>query len=188
MDIILDAKQTHEYTLKLAFEPSEAQIKRIEQILGKYDPLSISKVDRTIFQNKPQDFPNLDCGEIFIIKAELSRGVQHDIMLAELSNAMKVSSALVKFINTNGPQSTYDDEDLELDEYLPKLLDKDFTDAHAIDSSTLYGDKLSDEVQAQVVNKYNENGTPYSEYMIAGYEVLYPVKRDAVTKSSPTKG
>lgn len=169
MDIIMNNKKIHDYRLKFAFEPDEKELKKINDVLAKYDVVSTEALKRTIFQSKPVDFYNLDCGEIWIMDVGLAQGIQHDIVHGELSSALGKSKALIIVSNKNVPTSTYDTDDLDFDKvYEPKLLDPNYSDAHETPKD-IAGEALKDKVIKACVDDYNKDRTPYSEYMAAGF-------------------
>ena len=169
MDIIMNNKNVYDYRLKFAFEPNDAQIKKIKDVLEKYDVLSVDALKRTIFQSKPIDFFNLDCGEIWMMDVCLGQGIQHDIVHGELSKALGQSKALIIVSNKDVPTSTYDTDELDFDKvYTPKLTDVDYSDAHAVPDD-ISGEKLKDKVVKACIDDYSDN-TPYSEYMSAGFK------------------
>ena len=190
-DIILNGEQVYEYRLKFAFEPEGKNVERIKQILEKYDAIDVSPVKRTIFQSRPLDFYNLDCGEIYIIDASTKRPIQDQVLLSEICAAMCCSEALVRVRNKH---SVYQEEmdkqedDLALDEYIVKMTDADYTDAQEINVDDFMGDKLADKAVDAAKAEYSKERTPYADYMIAGYEAMYPrAKSDVAKDAGPRK-
>ena len=186
-DIILNGEQVYEYRLKFAFDPEGKNVERVKSILEKYDLVDMSPVKRTIFQSRPLDFYNLDCGEIYIIDASTKRPIQDAVLLSDLCSSMCCSESLVRVRNKN---SVYQDEmaqqedDLQLDEYIVKMNDKDYTDAPTINVDDFMGDKLADKVVDAAKADYSKERTPYADYMIAGYEAMYPRAKSDVTKDA----
>lgn len=190
-DIIMNGEQVYEYRLKFAFDPEGKNVDRIKQILEKYDLVDVSPVKRTIFQSRPLDFYNLDCGEIYIIDATTKRPIQDAVLLADICSSMCVSESLVRVRNKN---SLYQDEmakqedDLQLDEYIVKMTDTNYTDAETINVDDHAGDKFVDKVVDAAVADYSKDRTPYSDFMIAGYEAMYPkAKADVKKDAGPRK-
>lgn len=192
MDIILDGEQLHEYRLKFAFEPSEHQVTRIKQLLEKYDLVSSDPMKRTIFQSRPLDFYNLDAGEIWMMDVSTARPVSDNVLLYEMGSLLKVSEALLRVRPKNAPyqeQLAEQEDDLQLDEYVTKLTDTDYTDAPEINIDELAGDKFVDTVVDKAVQEYSKDRTPYAAYMMAGFEAMNPpqAQSDAPADGGPTK-
>lgn len=188
MDIILDGQQIFEYRLKFAFEPCDKQLERIEQLMSKYDLVESTPLKRTIFQTNPHDFPNLDAGEIWMMDVTLGRGLQHDRVTQQLCEALKVPAGLLLVRNMEEPIQEYlaaAEGDIEFDEeYVPKLTDADYSDAADVDHSDNMGDALAD----KAAEAKSENSHGYADFMIAGYEQMYPTaKSDVVADQGPTK-
>lgn len=177
MGVLLSNQVSTEYRVKFAFEPSKKQVEDLKLIFDKYDCQGMSKLDRTIFQSKPVDFYSLDCGEIWMLDVDLLKGIQHDIIRAEICKALKVPETFVVIGLKDVPHNTYElDNEIDFDEYVPKTLDTQYSDAHEV-SDDLYGEKLKDKVISAAEEDYKKDRTPYSEYMIAGYEQMYPVAK-----------
>lgn len=171
LDIIMNNKKVYDYRIKYAFEPTEKQLTRTKQVLEKYDIVSTDPLKKTIFQNKPIDFFNLDCGEIWMLDVSVATPIQHDIVLAELATALQASKALILVGNKIPPQSTYDQyDDLDFDkEYTAKLTDTNYTDAKIHDVNQLAGNKFIEDVIKATVDDYSNERTPYAEFMGAGW-------------------
>lgn len=192
-NIILNDKKVHEYRIKFAYEPSSDDIEKIKQVLEKYDLIKTHELKRTIFQSKPLDFYNLDCGEIWMVDIELNRGLQDDIVISEIANRLKVPKSVLLITNKNFPSPMYaadiDDVvfDNEYDEkYTTKLTDKDYSDY--LNKPDVYGDDFVDAVVDKAVQSYKKDRTPYSNYMIAGFEDFYKTEKSDAAPSKPTKG
>ena len=184
MGVLLSNQVATEYRVKFAFEPSKKQLQELQYIFDKYDCQGMSKLDRTIFQSKPVDFYSLDCGEIWMVDVDLLKGIQPDIVKAEISKALKVPDTFIVVGLKDIPHSTYElDNEIDFDEYVPKTLDTDYSDAHAVNND-VYGEKLISKVVSSANDEYKEDRTPYSEYMIAGYEQMYPVAKPDVKMQS----
>jgi len=189
MGVLLSNQVSTEYRVKLAFEPSKKQIQDLKFIFDKYDCKSVSSLDRTIFQSKPLDFYSLDCGEIWIIDFDLLKGIQPDLVRSEISKELNVPESFIVVGLKEVPHTTYeveDDIDFDEEEYVPKTLDTNYSDMHDVPDD-VYGDKLLDKTISSANNDYNNERTPYSEYMIAGYEQLYQIAKPDVQPEKPNK-
>lgn len=191
MDIILDGEQIFEYRLKFAFPPCEKQVERIEQVLGKYDLIESAPLTRTIFQTNPVDFPQLDAGEVWMMDVTLGRAMQPTVALQEVASIIGASESLIRVRNMAEPLQEYAAEaegDIEFDEeYTPKTLDSEYTDAAPVDHSDNMGDELSDKA-AQAATDQAKQRSVYAEFMVAGYEQMYPkAASDVAADQGPTK-
>lgn len=185
-DIILNSEQIHEYRIKFAFEPSEKDVTRIKQILEKYDLLDAGYVKRTIFQSRPLDFYNLDCGEIYIMDISVKRGIQDQVLLHELGAAMHCSEALIRVRNKNSlyqEAMEAQEDDLELDEYIEISVDGSGPEL-CPDRDQYAGDDFVDAVVKAAVDDYSKERTPYSDFMVAGFEAMYPKAASDVAKDA----
>lgn len=186
-DIILNSEQIHEYRIKFAFEPSEADVTRVKQILEKYDLLDAGHVKRTIFQSRPLDFYNLDCGEIYIMDVSVKRGIQDQVLLHELGAAMHCSEALIRVRNKNTvyqEELSAQEDDLELDEYMEIDSTTGSGPELCPDRDDYAGDDFVDSVVKAAVEDYSKDRTPYADFMIAGYEAMYPKAASDVAKDA----
>lgn len=193
MDIILDGEQVFEYRIKFAFQPTDKQVERIEQMLGKFDLIESQPLKRTIFQSRPTDFENLGPGEIWMLDVTLARGLVPSITVSEIGKLLKVSDSFIHVRNMAEPLQEYvtDEENGDIDfdeEYTPKMLDPDYSDAPEINKNDFMGDELSDKVVAAAKADYAKGRTPYAEYMVPGYESMYQkAASDVAQDNGPTK-
>lgn len=193
MDIILDGDQIFEYRIKFAFQPTEKHVTRIEQMLGKYDLHEAQPLKRTIFQSRPTDFENLGAGEIWMLDVTLGRALQPEITRIEIGALLKMPDSYIHVRNMAEPLQEYvtaeEDGDIDFDEeYTPKLLDPDYSDAAPVDKSDYMGDALADKVVAAAKADYAKDRTPYADYMVAGYEAMYQkAASDVAQDKGPTK-
>ncbi|AUS02967.1 hypothetical protein NVP2275O_386 [Vibrio phage 2.275.O._10N.286.54.E11] len=189
--ILTESTQSHEYRLKFAFEPTNKCVEKLQRVLSKYDLVSFGPVKKTIFQSKPLDFYELDCGEIYMIDVETSRAVSQNIMLYDITSCLKVSEALVRVRGKNEPVQQpmeEQEDDIKFDEYITKLTDTNYSDAVDIDVNELMGDALADEVAKQTLDQYNNERQPWAEFMDASFNHYYPkAPSDVVKDSGPTK-
>ncbi|MFD0851312.1 hypothetical protein ACFQ07_03735, partial [Actinomadura adrarensis] len=65
--ILTDKKPVFEYRVKFAVEPTNEQLSKVSQrLMDRYDAFDIGALKKTIFMEKPLDFYELDCGEIWM--------------------------------------------------------------------------------------------------------------------------
>ena len=186
--ILKESAQGKEFILKFAFEPKPDMIQKIRQALEKYDIVSFGDVKKTIFQSKPLDFYNLDCGEIYMINIEIMRPASQNIMLYDITSRLKVSEALVRVRGADEPleiERTAEEHDIDFDEeYCTKLTDPEYKDAPQINSKEFMGDDLADEVVKVSVEEYNKDRTPWAEYMGADFSHYFKKANSDVPKDN----
>lgn len=192
MDIILDGEQIFEYRIKFAFRPEDKQVKRIEQMLSKYDLIESQALKRTIFQARPTDFENLGPGEIWMLDVTLGRALHAPSALLEIGNLLKVSEAYLRVRSMAEPLQEYvqglEDGDIDFDEeYTPKLIDTEYSDAAKINKHDYMGDELADKAVNAAKEHYSKDRTPYSDYMVAGYASMKQAASDIEPDQGPTK-
>ena len=167
-------KDTFNYRLKFAFEPTTKQLEEIIHLLTiKYKAFDFQPLVKTMFQARPLDFSNLDAGEIWMLDFSTPRGLQDAIVLVEVGKQLKCSTAYLRVRNKDDMyQSMLSDENalgLDLDEYIPKVTDPHYeTDAIAIDKS-LVGQERADQVVKDTIEKYREGNGGYYKYMEAAF-------------------
>lgn len=202
MDIILNSEQVHEFRIKFAFQPSDQNIERIKQILGKYDLVDCSPLTRTIFQVKPMDFYNLDAGEIWMFDVTLAQPVIPEILQAEVSGIVGCAQDLVHVRDKASPyqqQMAAQEDDIEFDEVVSLAANPDH-EKTSICPHSISGDNFADEVvqaakdhfAAQVDGKYNDfdlsslvtDKTDAAKYMVAGFNAFNPKASTDVPKDA----
>lgn len=192
MDIILDGEQIFEYRIKFTFEPSDKDVERVKRFMESYDVVDCGAIRHTIFQTNPVDFPHLDAGEIYIMDVSTSRALQLTEAIRKLAEYTDIPECCLNIRNMAEPLACYEsveEDDLDFDEtYEPKLFDKDYKDAPAVNIDENMGDKLSDNAAAEASKAAKAKGL-YSQYMAAGFgQELYPTaKSDVKQDGGPTK-
>lgn len=181
-DILKDKESVHSYRIKFAFEPHDEMIRSLEHFLNKYDLIKIGDVNKTIFQSKPMDFEHLDAGEIWMVDVELGRGMSSGIALQELAKHLFTSEDLIRIRGEFEPaqiEASIQEDDIELDEYIVKIDDPEYTDALQFEQSDIVGDEYS----LSVAKDASETKSKYTEYMFASAgtpekQVWTPPKRN----------
>lgn len=173
--ILTEMKPVHSYRVKFAFEPTKEELhKVVTRLTDRYDAFEIGALLKTIFQVNPPDFPNLDCGEIWIFDFKCYRGIQPDMLQFEIGSMLKVSEALIHVRNKNEPYqeeiSTLEDEtDLDFDEYEPRLLDPEHNEVPEINQGDYVGqDRINTVLDLE--SKKQQKEPVYFKYMAAGFQ------------------
>lgn len=165
----------YSYRVKFACEPSKAEMSRIlARLTSRYDAFDFGLLKKTIFQDKPQDFYNLDCGEIWMFDFKSRRGVQTDVLTYELGALLQWTEAFIHVRDLLSPyqeeMTAAEDGELDFDEIVePLLLDPDYKECPPIDAEEYAGQGRADKAVKDAVDEYKKDRTPYAEYMQAGY-------------------
>lgn len=174
--ILSEIRPTLSYRIKFANEPTKEELSKVLNLLdSRYDAFEVGALKKTIFHVKPVDFYNLDCGEIWMFDFKTQRGIQDDVLTYEIGSLLKWPET---FIHVRNNDTAYqqelaiqeDGEDLDFDEYEPKLLDPEYKDAPEINVDDYTGQKHTDKVVKDAVTELEKNPKPYSKYFSAGFK------------------
>lgn len=166
--ILTDNKPVYEYRVKFAFEPSTEQLSKVTQrLVDRYDAFEVGALKKTIFMEKPLDFYELDCGEIWMFDFKCNRGVQSNVLMYEIGNLLSVTEALIRVRSKDEPRQiemTISEDDVDFDEI--RVIGKDFGDA--VDSKDLSGQERADKAVEDAMEEIKRDNK-YSQYMSAGF-------------------
>lgn len=168
--ILIDSTPEYEYRIKFASEPSKEDLSKIHQRLrDRYDATEIGPLAKSIFQDRPLEFYNLDCGEIWWMDFTCTRGLQPEVLLYEIGNMLKWSEALLRVRGKNEPVEMNLDQadELELDEYEP-VLGQAFGDPEP-DAQELAGQERAENAVQDALTKLGAKKANYAEFMSAGF-------------------
>lgn len=170
--LLTDLTPEYSYRIKFACEPSTEELhKVVTRLTDRYDAFEVGPVKKTIFQERPIDFYNLDCGEIWMFDFKCRRGVQPDVLLYEIGNLLKWSEELIHVRDNLSPlqqevAAVEDGDDIDFDEYEPRILDKDYSEVPEVDADEIAGQSRTDKaVEDALKNKKYS----YAKYMSAGF-------------------
>lgn len=171
--ILTDLTPEYSYRVKFACEPSSEELhKVVARLTDRYDAFEVGPLKKTIFQDRPIDFYNLDCGEIWMFDFKCNRGVQPQVLLFEIGSLLKWPETLIHIRNNLEPyqeQIVASEDDIEFDEYEPRLLDPDYKECPPVDAEELGGQGRADTAVKDAIENYKKDRTPYAEYMSAGF-------------------
>lgn len=169
--ILIDSTPEYEYRIKFASEPSKEDLSKIHaRLRDRYDATEIGPLLKSIFQDRPLEFYNLDCGEIWWMDFTCTRGLQPEVLLYEIGSMLKWSEALLRVRGKNEPveiEQEMGDEELELDEYIP-VLSEPFGKAEP-EGQELAGQERAEDAVQDALNKLGAKKANYAEFMSAGY-------------------
>lgn len=173
---ILDSNPEYEYRVKFACEPSKEDMSKMHSLLtDRYDAFEVSPMKRTMFQVKPLDFADIDCGEIWILDFKAHRGVSTEVLLFELGNLLKWSESMIRVRSSFSPaqmEIAKGEDDIDFDEeYTTRMTDNEYKDSDVTskEAQELVGQARADAVVDAAKAHYKKDRTPYMQYMAAGF-------------------
>lgn len=170
--ILIDSTPEYEYRIKFASEPSKEDLSKIHaRLRDRYDAIEVGPLLKSIFQDRPLDFYNLDCGEIWWMDFTCTRGLQPEVLLYEIGNMLKWSEALLRVRGKYEPvemeHDMGDSEALDLDEYDP-VLGEPFGKAEP-DAQELAGQQRAEDAVQDALEELGAKKANYAEFMSAGF-------------------
>lgn len=172
--ILTDNKPVYEYRIKFATEPSTEDLSKITQRLtDRYDAFEIGAVKKTIFMDKPLDFYDMDCGEIWMFDFKCNRGVQTNVLTYEIGNLLSMSEALIRVRSKDSPtqiEMSIGEDDIDFDTV--EVIGVDV--GAAVDSTGIAGQERADQAvkdslkaseEVRVAHKKDK----YTHYMSAAF-------------------
>lgn len=169
--ILTELTPEYSYRVKFACEPSSEELhKVVTRLTDRYDAFEVGPMKKTIFQERPIDFYNLDCGEIWMFDFKCKRGVQPQLLLFEIGNLLSWSEALIHVRDNLDPyQEAISDceDDIQFDEYEPRLLDPEYSEVPKVNAEELGGQGRADKAVKDAM--VGAKKTSYAEYMSAGF-------------------
>lgn len=167
--ILTDKKPVFEYRVKFAVEPTNEQLSKVSQrLMDRYDAFDIGALKKTIFMEKPLDFYELDCGEIWMFDFKCHRGVQSNVLMYEIGNLLSITEALIRVRSKDEPRQqemTELEDDIDFDDYEP-VIGVDFgkpEDSHDLAGEERAVTAVKDAIEAV------KSDNKYSQYMSAGF-------------------
>ncbi|EHU8780825.1 hypothetical protein KZR87_001336 [Escherichia coli] len=168
--ILTQNKPVYEYRVKFAFEPSAEQLSKVTQrLVDRYDAFEVGALKKTIFMEKPLDFYELDCGEIWMFDFKCNRGVQSNVLMYEIGNLLSVTEALIRVRNKDEPRQiemTDLEDDIDFDDIDEPIIGVDFGKPE--DSYDLAGQERADTAVSDAIDAFTKDNK-YSQYMSAGF-------------------
>ncbi len=159
-EYLAESTRNYSYIVKLAFKPTEEMMNKIEQVLAKYDLVSITNVKSLPIKKMDQDFPNIKNPETYSFNIEVSypapaHFIKHTI--SSLGLAMEEVCVLsgspdgsLYFPNSQPSHSesmNKEEEDIEKNTSETPLLQKNYDPQdNAVISGENYGDSYNDKL------------------------------------------
>lgn len=104
----------YKYRIRTLNPITPDDISMIENIIGQYDPVSISEPIRTPLQDSPMDFPNYSMVSVYIIDIELKIPVSTYILQNRVRAALNIPNSSIVIRMDNDPLEL---ETMRLDDF-----------------------------------------------------------------------
>jgi hypothetical protein len=146
---LTEAEKQYHLRLKTIVPLDDGIMDRIENYLAKYQPLNISRPNKTILQREPLDFPNVDAAEVYIVDMSFGLPAAPHVIRADLRKLLDAPENYVFVRNRQEPGEIESDRlnalaDIELEatkrglKPMALLNDPDYDEAEH-DHQNLYG-------------------------------------------------
>jgi hypothetical protein len=154
-DYLANNERRYHYRIKTVVPLDDDAMDRIERAIVKYIPLDIGRVEKTIFQRNPLDFPGVENAEVYYVDVTTGLPASSYILQQDIRYALNIPE---KFIVVRAPNEPTEVEtqrinalaDLEV-EAKAKGLDPaallntslEYPEAAMVDATDYYGDKYN---------------------------------------------
>lgn len=157
-DYLLQVKKEYKFIIKLAFEPEQEDILRLEKALMKYDLIDMTKPTKTVFQTAPIDFPNVEYGEIFIFDVTLAYPTTDKFLLEDVKHIFNVEYERICIRNADSPLAIEEEDQKEEvvegeKEYDEKLSTDDNYDDDETQTEQSYGNDYNKDMLSTLTSK-----------------------------------
>jgi hypothetical protein len=132
-----ESKQTYKYKIKMAKEPTDSDVDRIERHLLKYDVQKMSAPKKLMLQSTPIDFPHLRGYEIFVMEFETSIVASGFQIQTEIQNMLGLNDGILKV------RAAHEPDEAEQKEVESVLADSEYKEAEKVKGDDYYGDKYN---------------------------------------------
>lgn len=191
-DYLHEVEKTYKYRIKTVLNLNDSCLKKLDQLLQKYDVKEVSKVIKTPIQKAPLDFVDISNAEVYIVDVVLGLPASDHVLRHEIETALKIPGSYIVV------RAEFDPRELETEklnsmsgEYEIKLNDDpDYPDDPAKENDQLYGDiynmSLLKELN-KLRNVHNKHTAHEGDTSINVYPKDANIKQDdGPTKESPT--
>jgi hypothetical protein len=132
-----ESQQKFKWKIKMAQEPTDDQVDRIERHLVKYDVQKFSAPKKLMLQSSPIDFPNLRGYEIYVMEFETNIVASGFQIQVEIQNMLGLNDGMLKVRGAHEP-----DEHEEANEG-SLLADDTYSETDKVSGEDFYGDKYN---------------------------------------------
>lgn len=102
-DYLAANERKYSYRIKTVVPIDENILDRIERYLAKYLPISIGKVNKTMFQTNPLDFPGIDHAEVYFIDITTALPASSYVLQQDIRMALKIPEKYIVVRGENDP-------------------------------------------------------------------------------------
>lgn len=122
-----ESVKDYNFRLKVAVEPTDEVMDRIENVLNKYQVSGVSSARKTPIQSHPLDFQTLKNSEVWIIDFSVDYPVTADILWHNLSQRAGIPLNQMVVINSDHPEeiAREEAEGEENETYVPLIGSED---------------------------------------------------------------
>ena len=148
----------HEFRVKMACEPTDAQLDALELHLRKYDGFDIGTPQKTIMQRNPRDFRSIHAAEVYMIDFKTRIPAAPTQLLAEISQKTGIHERFLIVRNKMEPLHIEDEgDDLPEENYTTRLTDADYSEVEQPKAEDYYGEKFKGSFSKQIAAERAEH-------------------------------
>jgi hypothetical protein len=106
MDIkqyLLESEKQYHVRLKTIVPIGDEEMDKIEMMVAKYQPISISRPHKTILQRVPLDFPNIEAAEVYIVDMTFAIPIAPHVLRADIRKVLDTAENFVFVRNRAEP-------------------------------------------------------------------------------------
>lgn len=176
MDIkqyLRESEKQYHIRLKTIVPLGDDEMDRIEMMVAKYQPISISRPHKTILQRVPLDFPNVDVAEVYIVDMIFALPIAPHVLRADIRKILFAPENYV-FVRTQAePGELQSDILTAISDIETEALKKGLTKAAILD------DPDYNEVETQHQDLY---GQDYNESLISYLGTIEKERKDTIAR------
>lgn len=176
MDIkqyLLESEKQYHIRLKTIVPLGDEEMDKIEMMVAKYQPISVSRPHKTILQRLPLDFPNVDVAEVYIVDMIFAAPIAPHILRADIRKVLMAPENYV-FVRTMAePGELQSDILTALSDIENEALKKGLL------KSALLDDPDYNEVETEHEGLY---GQDYNESLIAYLGTIEQERKDTIAR------
>jgi len=142
---LTESAKSYDYKIKIAGQPKDIDITRLETALAKFEVAKMSAGKKTPIQSLPLDFPQLSNESVTIFDVTTNYPASVREMKEYLADYMNISPAMIVVRKPNEPSEEYQEqmEVAKTSEYKNKLLDIEMSDAPKVNAEDFHSTKAN---------------------------------------------
>jgi hypothetical protein len=154
-DYLASNERKYHYRIKTVQPLDDSAMDKIERAIVKYLPLDIGRVEKTIFQRNPLDFPGVENAEIYYVDITTGLPASSYVLQQDIRFALNIPEKFIVVRAPNEPTEVEtqrinaeadmaaeaDSKGLKVDALLNTSLD--YPEARDVDATDYYGDKYN---------------------------------------------